>query len=109
MEENNEPNEVSWIPHHTQLLTNKRAWDKLQAAWGKRGWQNLHGTGWGKRSAMNDDPLSPYYLIPVPSYAVRPASQYNGLYRDEASSMDKRAWQNLNSVRIIQLPTLLFF
>lgn len=41
------------IPDDYDTLIDKRAWNQMGTAWGKRDWSQLRSNGWGKRESAN--------------------------------------------------------
>jgi hypothetical protein len=41
------------VPDYYDAPAEKRAWQSMGTAWGKRNWSQMRGSGWGKREAGN--------------------------------------------------------
>lgn len=53
---NNRGEDNEYLPSEASDDANtmdKRAWNQMNNAWGKRDWNQLRGSGWGKREAAN--------------------------------------------------------
>jgi hypothetical protein len=49
----NRVDEGEFVPDYYDAPAEKRAWQSIGNAWGKRNWSQMRGTGWGKREAGN--------------------------------------------------------
>ena len=49
----NRVDEGEYVPDYYDAPAEKRAWQSMGNAWGKRNWSQMRGSGWGKREAGN--------------------------------------------------------
>jgi hypothetical protein len=49
----NRVEDAEFVPDYYDTPIEKRAWKSMGPAWGKRDWNQMRGSGWGKREAGN--------------------------------------------------------
>ncbi|XP_044728142.1 prothoracicostatic peptide isoform X2 [Chrysoperla carnea] len=102
MDEMNEDGTPDQIEDHYYT---KRAWDKLQGGWGKRGWDQLHSGGWGKR-AVGVGPADSTKILSILSSLQQngavgqpgaPLPYFIVVVPGGRADLEKRAWKNLQA------------
>jgi hypothetical protein len=49
----NRVEDAEYVPDYYDAPVEKRSWQSMGNAWGKRNWSQMRGSGWGKREAGN--------------------------------------------------------